>query len=367
MQDKLKSEWAALVQEGIKGQAVRFRLRAGRLAQLIQRSDPDLAAVLFAGLASESQDLARDATITRIEEPRSLAAAGLLSIEQPTPLELEPVWTSAVSIQLSRLTHEWRHADELRAAGLTPVRSVLLQGPPGVGKSLAARWLSSELGLPLATLDLAAVINSYLGKTGQNVSQVLEFARKQPCILFLDEFDALAKRRDDNQDVGELKRVVNVLLQAIDQWRAPSLLVAATNHPQLLDSAMFRRFDQVIEFPAVTATQAMNALLTLGVPEPLARSLGREMPGQPLSEVYRRVLAARKLSVLQGVQLNDALRSVWAAERPARSQVERRRNAVAQLADAGKSTRAIAKALDVSHTTVVRDLRALGIEAQHAE
>ena len=99
---------------------------------------------------------------------------------------------------------------------MDPTRSALFTGPPGVGKTLAAKWMARELGQPLAILDLSAVMSSFLGRTGSNVRAVLDFARDRRCILLLDEFDAVAKRRDDTSEIGELKRLVTVLLQEID-------------------------------------------------------------------------------------------------------------------------------------------------------
>ncbi|KOO11114.1 AAA family ATPase, partial [Vibrio xuii] len=136
---------------------------------------------------------------------------------------------------------EREYNDALLSEGLQPTKSIIFQGPPGVGKTLSARWLANQLDLPLLTLDLATVMSSFLGKTGSNVRAVLEHAMSFPCVLLLDEFDAIAKRRDDDRELGELKRLVTVLLQTIDEWPATSLLIAATNHGELLDPAIWRR------------------------------------------------------------------------------------------------------------------------------
>src|SRR5690606_32775240 len=102
---------------------------------------------------------------------------------------------------------------------------------------------------PLLILDLASVMSSYLGRTGTNLRHVLDYAKSLDCVLLLDELDAIAKRRDDRGEIGELKRLVTVLLQQIDDWPPKSLLIAATNHADLLDPALWRRFDVTLEFP----------------------------------------------------------------------------------------------------------------------
>ena len=144
---------------------------------------------------------------------------------------------------IAALIDQRRQAERLALTGLEPPKSLLLQGPPGVGKTLTARFLAHELGLPLMTVELAALMSSLLGQTGQNLRQLLDHARSFPCVLLLDEFDAVAKRRDDQSDIGELKRLVNVLLLELERWPDTGLLIAATNHPQLLDPAVGRRFD----------------------------------------------------------------------------------------------------------------------------
>lgn len=127
-----------------------------------------------------------------------------------------------------------------------------------MGKTYTANWLAYKLALPLITLDLATSISSYLGRSGQNIKSVFDYVRAQPAVLFLDEFDAIAKRRDDEGDLGELKRLVNVLLKEIETCPKGSIVLAATNHPELLDRAIWRRFDRVIELPLPEEDERMR-------------------------------------------------------------------------------------------------------------
>lgn len=157
----------------------------------------------------------------------------------------KPIFEANAEEQLHRFFKEWASKDALLSEGINPPRSLLLKGPPGTGKTMFARWLAESLHLSLVTLDLAGSISSFLGKTGMNLRRALDFARAHECVLLLDEFDAIAKRRDDSSEVGELKRIVNVLLKELEDWPAHSLLIAATNHPELLDPAIARRFDRV--------------------------------------------------------------------------------------------------------------------------
>jgi len=175
-------------------------------------------------------------------------AAEFIRIEMPISLPVEPVWSASISDSLTELIRERRMIPQLEAVGLTPTKTAIFTGPPGVGKTLAARWLARELELPLATLNLGAVMSSFLGRTGANIRQVMDFTRQSPCVLLLDELDAIAKRRDDASDIGELKRLVTVLLQELDHWPCSGLLIATTNHEQLIDPAVWRRFECRIVF-----------------------------------------------------------------------------------------------------------------------
>jgi SpoVK/Ycf46/Vps4 family AAA+-type ATPase len=149
---------------------------------------------------------------------------------------------------LNQLIQERQQVERLASMGLSPTRSAIFVGKPGVGKTLTARWLASQLRVPLYVLDLAAVMSSLLGRSGSNLRAALDFAKRSPCVLLLDEIDAIAKRRSDDTDVGELKRLVTVILQEVDEWPATGLLLAATNHPDLIDPALWRRFDLLVEF-----------------------------------------------------------------------------------------------------------------------
>lgn len=146
------------------------------------------------------------------------------------------------------LMREFRQADEIRRHGL-PVRSKLLFcGPPGCGKTLCAEVFAAEVGLPHFVVRLDRVISSYLGETAANLRKVFEFARSQPCVLLIDEFDALARARDHSDEHNELRRVVNSLLLFIDRIRPKGFLIAATNLDEALDPAIWRRFDEVLWF-----------------------------------------------------------------------------------------------------------------------
>jgi MoxR-like ATPase len=144
---------------------------------------------------------------------------------------------------------EWKNAAALRAVGEEPSTSCLLTGAPGTGKTTLALWLAQHVGLPVVIARVDAMMSSFLGTTSRNIAQVFSFANRFRCVLLLDELDSLAKIRDDENEVGEIKRVVNALLQNMDARAATGITIGITNHPQLLDSAVWRRFAVQIEVP----------------------------------------------------------------------------------------------------------------------
>jgi len=163
---------------------------------------------------------------------------------------------------------------------------------------MLTRWIARELGLPFVTLDLTTSISSFLGKTGLNLRRTLDYARSRPCVLLLDEFDAIAKRRDDASEVGELKRIVNVLLKELEDWPLQSVLIAATNHPELLDRAIARRFDVVLDIPLPGDDERLEILKRSGrrfsddVPAGLLHAVACSLEGASGSELDSLMSAA---------------------------------------------------------------------------
>ncbi len=159
------------------------------------------------------------------------------------------ILNESVLAMLSDFQDTIQNKNKMMSLGLEFRNTLLLYGPPGCGKTSTAKYLASKLELPLVTARFDTLISSLLGNTAKNIHRIFDFAKKQPCILLLDEFDAIAKARDDVHELGELKRVVNSLLQNIDDFSQDGILIAATNHAHLLDSAVWRRFQTVIELP----------------------------------------------------------------------------------------------------------------------
>lgn len=291
--------------------------------------------------------------LTRTSAPASTVA----------PVLAEEPWDA-----IQQIISERTSPDALAQAGLEPVRTLLFTGAPGVGKTMAAAYVAGTLGLPLVTVDLASVMSSFLGRTGQNLRDALEQAKATECVLLLDEFDALGKRRDDPTDVGELKRIVNVLLQELEHWPTRSLLIAATNHPELLDRAIWRRFDRVIVFPLPDTQGRMKIVRSL------LESHGADISDRALfqfvtltekasgSELTRLVREALRAQVIHGAgDLSDALQRL-AIQRLARAgrmnEDARAMFAAAAHSVLGWSQRRIAEELGVSHVTVGKLLRA---------
>jgi ATP-dependent 26S proteasome regulatory subunit len=313
----IEAQFVHLARLALAGRANDVELLSRKTLTRLSDSRPDLANEI-------KKVLSENATASEIARSRGAAVPlpvdldsrlELLKREMDPRVEPEPIWASSVRIELEALLHERARADELSVAGLTPSRSVLLVGPPGLGKTLAARWLAEKLCRPLLTLDLASVMSSFLGKTGSNIRVVLDFARRQPCVLLLDEFDAIAKRRDDTAEIGELKRLVTVLIQAIDEWPADGVLVAATNHPELLDPAIWRRFDRIIEFPFPTEQeieQLLHSLIADRLPDTTLQTVATLFTGKSYAEVARAVMRAKRQAILNGEDLSVLLTTLSA-------------------------------------------------------
>lgn len=178
--------------------------------------------------------------------------AGLVSAAYPATRLTDMVLDASALERLRRIVDEHRHRARLAAHGLKPRRKFLLVGPPGTGKTMTASALAGELGLPLFTILLDGVINKYMGETSSKLRLVFDAMRTTPGVYFFDEFDALATRRLIGNDVGEARRMLNSILQLLEDDESDALIVAATNHRELLDPALFRRFDGVVEYDVLT-------------------------------------------------------------------------------------------------------------------
>lgn len=163
--------------------------------------------------------------------------------------------TDKVRAACEEFISEQRRADLLRAHGVEPRHRLLLSGPPGNGKTSLAECIAYELALPFFTIRYEAVITSYLGETAQRLRRVFDYVRTEPCVLFFDEFDAIGKERGDIHETGEIKRVVTTLLLQLDDLPSYCVLVGATNHPELLDRATWRRFELSLEISAPSSDQ----------------------------------------------------------------------------------------------------------------
>ncbi|WP_312473498.1 ATP-binding protein [Neobacillus sp.] len=172
----------------------------------------------------------------------------------------EFVLPNLTKTKLDMYIQNLKKRDKFIDLGLDLPESLLLYGPPGCGKTSIAHYISKQIGLPLVTAKLDGLVSSLLGSTAKNIRKIFEYAQERPCILFLDEFDAIAKARNDEHEVGELKRVVNSLLQNIDNFNKNSILIAATNHEKLLDPAVWRRFSNIIEVPKPTKSEILELI-----------------------------------------------------------------------------------------------------------
>ncbi|MEI8717344.1 AAA family ATPase [Mesorhizobium sp. ISC11] len=260
----------SLCRVGLEAGDEKFRKQVERLRDRLRKAGDMEATEAIDGLLASQQ---RAATLqpSRVELSRSLAGERLIGtinppfdkesgaplaqiVLEPGGATLPPVLTDELEGALDSMLREWADDGKLRSIGIAPTHSCLIFGAPGTGKTVTAMHIAARLGLPVVLARLDGIMSSFLGTTARNIGTLFEFANRYRCVLLLDEFDALAKLRDDPQEVGEIKRVVNTLLQSLDVRALLGLTVAITNHPRLLDPAIWRRFEVKIEMPLPPAT-----------------------------------------------------------------------------------------------------------------
>jgi SpoVK/Ycf46/Vps4 family AAA+-type ATPase len=210
---------------------------------------------------------------------------------------------AAVEQRFQRIEREYAARDRLAHHGFHYKQKILLYGLPGCGKTMSAERLAWNTGLPLLKVRFDTMVSSYLGETATNLREIFEVASKNPCLLFLDECDSLAKSREDNNEVGEMKRVVNTFLQILDEYHTSSgLLVAATNLDKSLDMAVWRRFDDAIKVPKPTATELeallKQTLITMSKGSIEWHSIVAKMQGFSAAQAVRVAQDAAKRAIL---------------------------------------------------------------------
>jgi len=184
----------------------------------------------------------------------------LVEIRNPDRIFSDIILDKNHTKTVEKILAEYRSSAILETHGLEPTNKILFCGPPGCGKTLCAEIISKELGLPMLYSRFDSIVSSYLGETAANLRKIFDFASTGRWVLMFDEFDAIGKARDDHNEHGELKRVVNSFLQMLDNFKSASLIIAATNHEQLLDPALWRRFHEIVYFPKPSSEQLKKTI-----------------------------------------------------------------------------------------------------------
>jgi AAA+ superfamily predicted ATPase len=229
-----------------------------------------------------------------------IASAALVRLPNDTALA-NVVLSSAARRELDIVIREWTRRTQLLARGLLPRSKLLFHGPPGCGKSLTARALGHEFGIPVYLVRFDAVIGAYLGQTAIHLRQLFSFAETTPCVLLLDELDALGKQRGNPLDVGELDRIVIALMQELEHSQPRGLIIGTSNLPRHLDSALWRRFDLSLEFKAPTP----SALVAFA--KRIAKEKGIELPKVVRGQLHKTRSFARAESVVIAEARRQAL------------------------------------------------------------
>ena len=255
----------ALIRSHADGDNTRFYAIAMQVAAQAARSGHGRFAHELRDLVDQVRARAKALEPTSGPQPRLLAQprgelAGLLSVSYPKTRLSDMALAELLRRRLDRLLAEQRQRDRLQQHGFTPMRKLLLVGPPGTGKTMTATALAGELGLPLFNIQLDALITKYLGETAAKLRLVFEAIQSTRGVYLFDEFDALGGERGLKNDVGEIRRVLNSFLQFLEQDESDSLVLAATNHQGLLDRALFRRFDGVLEYALPSAPIAVKLM-----------------------------------------------------------------------------------------------------------
>ncbi len=310
----------ALIKSHAEGDDLRFYATALQVAAQAARSGHSKFAQELREIVDEVRRqnpkvAARAKPVTPLVQPRG-ELAGLLAVHYPKARLADMALTSEIHDRIERVLREQRERERLREHGFAPIRKLLLLGPPGTGKTMTASVLAGELGLPLFMVQLHGLITKYMGETAAKLRLVFDAIVETRAVYLFDEFDALGTERASREDVGEIRRVLNSFLQFLEQDDSDSLVLAATNHPKLLDRALFRRFDAAIEYavppPAVIEQLLRSRLALLETAEVTWSQVVTAAEGLSHAEIVRACEQAAK-NVLLDHRTHMATRDLTAA------------------------------------------------------
>ncbi|MDR1883975.1 MAG: ATP-binding protein [Prevotella sp.] len=251
--------------------------QVARLKDALKKGGDNKEAKSLESLLASSQ-IALEMTPGKIKQSFAIGRGDELTSTTPIPVDKEtstplaeiyfgedlpseiPIFEDNIKEAIYSIINEWTKFDKLLEIEAYPASSCLIYGLPGTGKTHLAKWIAKQIGLPVALARLEGLMSSFLGTTAKNIGNLFAFANRYNCVLLLDEFDAIAKLRNDPQEVGEVKRVVNTLLQCLDSRKEKGFTIGVTNHEALLDPAIWRRFDIQIEIPKPSQMVSISLL-----------------------------------------------------------------------------------------------------------
>ena len=364
-------EIVSIIEGGLRPDPHRVSSFAEHLANRLEADGEDRLARRILRLIKEASTPAGSVFVGQVLPADVETQQSLVEQFFPTGHPHYPILQEFVTLELQRFAELNKRSGELAAAGLDPPSSLLLYGPPGCGKTMAAFAIACDLELPLQLVRLDSLIGSYLGNSAKNLRRVFDNALAKPCVLFLDEFDVIGKMRDDTYEVGEVKRLVGTLLQNLDRIQSEQVIIAATNHHHMLDAAIWRRFDVTLhlkkpgkaQLATIVSGHISSDRLSSFEVEAIA-TLANGLSGSDITNVVKRALQDEFLNpgepftklITLGI-----LASFSTYERSIRS-IESKKDlilAVNSQSDGELSIRQIARLVVCSHTYTHEVIRAL--------